>query len=171
MKALPKILLGLTGVAALSLAYPAWVQAVPTTYHYTGNPFTEGARRLHHERLRDGNGDVGGPPGSEHAAHTGQSAVAPVIEGEDRGGAPVHLYGPGDDFTVSISCEASGSGLTAPGLAEVASWRSTTRPATSDEIFLCHFLDDSRWDDCRFNAGAGERHDGAQPRFSRWALH
>ena len=40
MKALPKILLALTGVAALSLAYPASVQAVPTTYHYTGNPFT-----------------------------------------------------------------------------------------------------------------------------------
>ena len=40
MKALPKILLALTGVAALSLAYPASVQAVPTTYHYRGNPFT-----------------------------------------------------------------------------------------------------------------------------------
>src|SRR5262245_18493154 len=34
-----------TAVAALSLAYPASVQAVPTTYLYTGNPFTfvEGA--------------------------------------------------------------------------------------------------------------------------------
>ena len=41
MKALPKILLALTGVAALSLAYPASVQAVPTTYQYTGNPFTQ----------------------------------------------------------------------------------------------------------------------------------
>ena len=41
MKALPKILLALTGVAALSLAYPASVQAVPTTYQYTGNPFTD----------------------------------------------------------------------------------------------------------------------------------
>src|SRR5262245_10035053 len=41
MKALPKILLALTGIAALSLAYPASVQAVPTTYVYTGNPFTE----------------------------------------------------------------------------------------------------------------------------------
>jgi hypothetical protein len=40
MKALPKILLALTGVAALSLAYPASVQAVPTTYKYTGNHFT-----------------------------------------------------------------------------------------------------------------------------------
>jgi hypothetical protein len=30
----------LTAVAALSLAYPASVQAVPTTYVYTGNPFT-----------------------------------------------------------------------------------------------------------------------------------
>jgi hypothetical protein len=40
MKALPKILLALTGVAALSIAYPASVQAVPTTYQYTGNPFT-----------------------------------------------------------------------------------------------------------------------------------
>ena len=40
MKALPKILLALTGVAALSLAYPTSVQAVPTTYRYTGNPFT-----------------------------------------------------------------------------------------------------------------------------------
>src|SRR5262249_53949520 len=41
MKAPPKILLALTGVAALSLAYPASVQAVPTTYRYTGNHFTE----------------------------------------------------------------------------------------------------------------------------------
>ena len=41
MKALPKILLALTGVAALSLAYPASVQAVHTTYQYTGNPFTD----------------------------------------------------------------------------------------------------------------------------------
>ena len=30
-----------TAVAALSLAYPAAVQAVPTTYQYTGNPFTD----------------------------------------------------------------------------------------------------------------------------------
>ena len=29
-----------TAVAALSIAYPASVQAVPTTYQYTGNPFT-----------------------------------------------------------------------------------------------------------------------------------
>ena len=29
-----------TGVAALSLAYPTSVQAVPTTYQYTGNHFT-----------------------------------------------------------------------------------------------------------------------------------
>jgi hypothetical protein len=29
-----------TAVAALSLAYPASVQAVPTTYQYRGNPFT-----------------------------------------------------------------------------------------------------------------------------------
>jgi hypothetical protein len=29
-----------TAVAALSLAYPASVQAVPTTYRYTGNHFT-----------------------------------------------------------------------------------------------------------------------------------
>jgi hypothetical protein len=41
MKALPKILLALTGVAALSLAHPASVQAVPTTYQYTGNHFTD----------------------------------------------------------------------------------------------------------------------------------
>ena len=41
MKALPKILLAATGVAALSLAHPASVQAVPTTYQYTGNPFTD----------------------------------------------------------------------------------------------------------------------------------
>jgi hypothetical protein len=40
MKALPKILLALTAVAALSLAHPASLQAVPTTYQYTGNPFT-----------------------------------------------------------------------------------------------------------------------------------
>jgi len=30
-----------TAVAAFSLAYPASVQAVPTTYQYIGNPFTE----------------------------------------------------------------------------------------------------------------------------------
>ena len=30
-----------TALAAFSVAYPASVQAVPTTYHYTGNPFTE----------------------------------------------------------------------------------------------------------------------------------
>ena len=41
MKALPKILLALTGVAALSLAHPASVQAAPATYTYTGKPFTE----------------------------------------------------------------------------------------------------------------------------------
>jgi hypothetical protein len=29
-----------TAVAALSIAYPASVQSVPTTYQYTGNPFT-----------------------------------------------------------------------------------------------------------------------------------
>ena len=29
-----------TAVAVLSIAYPASVQAVPTTYQYTGNPFT-----------------------------------------------------------------------------------------------------------------------------------
>ena len=40
MKALPKILLALTGVTALSLAYPASVQAVPTKYQYTDNLFT-----------------------------------------------------------------------------------------------------------------------------------
>src|SRR5262245_50072252 len=39
MKALPKILFALTAVAALSIAYPASVQA-NTTYQYTGNPFT-----------------------------------------------------------------------------------------------------------------------------------
>ena len=43
MKTLPKILLALTGVAALSLGYPASVQAVrtPTTYQYTGTFYTE----------------------------------------------------------------------------------------------------------------------------------
>ena len=40
MKPLPKILLALTAVAALLVGYPASVQAVPTTYTYTGNPFT-----------------------------------------------------------------------------------------------------------------------------------
>ena len=39
MKALPRILLALTGVAALSLAYPASVQA-SVTYQYIGNHFT-----------------------------------------------------------------------------------------------------------------------------------
>ena len=37
----PKLLLALTTVAAFSFAYPASVQAVPTTYHYTGNNFTD----------------------------------------------------------------------------------------------------------------------------------
>ena len=41
MKALSKILLALTAVAALSFGYPTSVQAVPTTYQYTGNPFTQ----------------------------------------------------------------------------------------------------------------------------------
>jgi len=40
MKTLPKILFALTAVAALLVVYPASVQAVPTTYQYTGNPFT-----------------------------------------------------------------------------------------------------------------------------------
>ena len=40
MKSWPKILLALTAFAVLSIAYPASVQAVPTTYRYTGNPFT-----------------------------------------------------------------------------------------------------------------------------------
>ena len=37
----PKLLLALTTVAAFSFAYPASVQAVPTTYRYTGHHFTE----------------------------------------------------------------------------------------------------------------------------------
>ena len=41
MKALRKILLALTAIAALLVAYPASVQAVPTTYQYTGHPFTD----------------------------------------------------------------------------------------------------------------------------------
>ena len=40
MKALPKIILALTAVAALSFAYPAAVQANPIEYDYTGNVFT-----------------------------------------------------------------------------------------------------------------------------------
>ena len=40
MNAPTKFLLALTAVVALSVAYPASVQAVPTTYQYTGNPFT-----------------------------------------------------------------------------------------------------------------------------------
>jgi len=40
MKTLPKVLLALTAVAALSIVYPTSVQAVPTMYQYTGNPFT-----------------------------------------------------------------------------------------------------------------------------------
>jgi hypothetical protein len=36
-----RYLLMFTAVAALSLAYPASVHAVPTTYKYTGNPFTD----------------------------------------------------------------------------------------------------------------------------------
>jgi len=39
MKALRKILLALTAIAALLVAYPASVQAVPTMYQYTGNHF------------------------------------------------------------------------------------------------------------------------------------
>ena len=57
-----------TAVAALSIVYPASVQAVPTTYQYTGNPFNFVEGGLYHERLRDGNGDVGGPPRTEHEA-------------------------------------------------------------------------------------------------------
>jgi len=41
MKALRKILLALTAIAALLVAYPASLQAVPTTYQYTGHPFTD----------------------------------------------------------------------------------------------------------------------------------
>jgi len=41
MKALPKILFAVTAVGALSLAYPASVRAVPITYQYTGNHFTD----------------------------------------------------------------------------------------------------------------------------------
>jgi hypothetical protein len=52
-----------TAVAALSIAYPSSVQAVPTRYQYTRD------RPLHHEHVRDGNGDVGGAPRTEHAAY------------------------------------------------------------------------------------------------------
>ena len=62
-----------TAVAALSIVYPTSVQAVPTTYQYTGNPLHPRERPLHHERLRDGNGDANGPTGSEHAAHPSHS--------------------------------------------------------------------------------------------------
>ena len=41
MNTAPKFLFILAAVAALSLAYPASVQAVPTTYRYTGNHFTD----------------------------------------------------------------------------------------------------------------------------------
>src|SRR5262245_7583431 len=41
MKPLPKILLALTAVAAVSVACPVSVQAVPTTYTYTGQHFTD----------------------------------------------------------------------------------------------------------------------------------
>jgi hypothetical protein len=40
MKALRKILLAQTAVAAVSIVYPTSVHAVPTTYQYKGNPFT-----------------------------------------------------------------------------------------------------------------------------------
>ena len=40
MNTAPKFLFVLTAVAALSLAYPASVQAGPTTYQYTGHHFT-----------------------------------------------------------------------------------------------------------------------------------
>ena len=35
-----------TAVGALSVGYPASVQAVPTTYYYTGNPFTSGVKTM-----------------------------------------------------------------------------------------------------------------------------
>src|SRR5262245_32522084 len=38
-----------------------------------GEPIHRRKRPLHHERLRDGNGDVGGPTRSEHAAHPSHS--------------------------------------------------------------------------------------------------
>jgi len=41
MNTAPKFLFVLTAVAAFSIVYPASVQAVPTTYRYTGNHFTE----------------------------------------------------------------------------------------------------------------------------------
>ena len=62
-----------TAVAALSIAYPASVQAVPTTLPGHRQPLHLRHRPLHHERLRDGNGDVGRPTGSEHAAHQSHS--------------------------------------------------------------------------------------------------
>jgi hypothetical protein len=40
MNTAPKFLFVLTAVAAFSIVYPASVQAVPTTYKYTGNRFT-----------------------------------------------------------------------------------------------------------------------------------
>ena len=45
MNTAPKFLFVLTAVAAFSIVYSTSVQAVPTTYQYTGNPFTfvEGA--------------------------------------------------------------------------------------------------------------------------------
>jgi len=40
MKITPKLFFALTGIAALSVVYPASVQAVPITYQYTGHSFT-----------------------------------------------------------------------------------------------------------------------------------
>ena len=69
MKALPKILLALTAFAALSLAYPASVQAVPTTYQYTGNPFTFAIGPYTTSDFVTAMVTLAGSTGTEHAAH------------------------------------------------------------------------------------------------------
>ena len=215
-----------TAVAALSLAYPAAVQAVPTTYQVHRQPLHRRERPLHHERLRVGNGDVGGPlppnfqvhrhahgiyifrwRADNHGSHCHYSCrscsrpgpqasyikwhidlerdigdnhqavgtvndlassgliadfaiqqVAGTIVGEGQNmlasrrlGDPVSGSGHGvyplnadaDPYGVGCSGPAvqAGSGLTAPGLAEVASWRSATRPASRfqqrSQFFIC----------------------------------
>ena len=65
-----------TAVAALSLAYPASVQAVPTTYLVHREPIHRRKRPLQHERFRDGYGDAGKPASTKHTPHTGDAAPA-----------------------------------------------------------------------------------------------
>ena len=206
-----------TAVAALSLAYPASVQAVPTTYRYTGNPFTDVSGPYTTSDFVTAMVTLAGPLGAnmpltevtptaftlsdgvqtisnttpdlstilqfatnargeitvwdvEVARHELITSISHIhdvtasqrrqldigLDGETasatiehaRGVEPGHRHaGRGvypiiddaDPYGVGSSGPAvpAGSGLTAPGLAEVASWRSATRPASNHPHQRC----------------------------------